>query len=340
MIATTYIEQGHCTRKVLSILGLSTSSYYNLPATLSGMKKKGIKPSTTTFTHEGVEVNNSVIISEIKELLSQEFVDYGYLKVYYYLKESYSINHKKVYRLMKLNKLLFTSKQVKIGTKQWVTELVPQPDVAFSYWEFDIKFMFVGGLGIYIPLLSVIDVKSRWLLGHLCQQSIKKEDVKKLMETLIGTYTIPQKITVRCDNGSQFESDLLRSYFKDINVTQEFTKPATPEQNAHIESYHSILERVICKQYVFESETNQLDTLNRWAMFYNYKRIHSGINYKSPYKELLQAGIDVDKIFIKNQIKNNRIFIALNEKEIGSAGVQLIRDNLTDRNKPTQNKHS
>jgi transposase InsO family protein len=330
MIATTYIQQGHCTRKVLSILGLSASSYYHFPVTLSIKKTKGIKPSKTTFTHQGTEVDNSVIVTDIKALLAQEFVDYGYFKVYHYLKESYAINHKKVYRLMKCNKLLFSTKQVKIGTKQWVKELVPQPDVAFSYWEFDIKFMYVTGLGIYIPLLSVIDVKTRWLLGHLCQQSIKKEDVKILMEALIATYTIPQKIIVRCDNGSQFESNLIREYFIHKGVEQEFTKPATPEQNAHIESYHSILERVICRQYLFETAADQLATLKRWAMFYNYQRIHSGTSYKSPYKALQKDGIDVNKIFIKEKTENNRIFIALNEKELGNAGVQPNRDNLTD----------
>jgi putative transposase len=338
MIATTYIQQGHCTRKVLSILGLSSSSYYHLPVALSSKKTKGIKPSKTTFTHQGTEVDNSVIVTDIKALLALEFVDYGYLKVYHYLKESYAINHKKVYRLMKCHKLLFTTIQVKIGTKQWVKELVPQPDVAFSYWEFDIKFMYVTGLGIYIPLLSVIDVKTRWLLGHLCQQSIKKDDVKILMEALIATYTIPQKITVRCDNGSQFESNLIREYFISKGIEQEFTKPATPEQNAHIESYHSILERVICRQYLFETAANQLATLNRWVMFYNYQRIHSGTGYKSPYKSLLKEGIDVDKIFIKEKVENNRIFIALNEKEIGSAEVQPNRDNLTDRNKNNATK--
>ena len=190
------------------------------------------------MTYEGIPVDNSIIVGDIKILLALEFVDYGYLKVYHYLKESYLINHKKVYRLMKGNHLLFATRQVKIGTKQWVKELVPQPDVAFSYWEFDINFMYVSGLGTYIPLLSVIDVKTRWFLGHLCQHSIKKEDVKTQMEALIATYIIPNKITVRCDNGSQFESNLIRSYFKDMGVEQEFTKPATPEQNAHIEFLH------------------------------------------------------------------------------------------------------
>jgi putative transposase len=338
MIATGYIEQGHCTRKVLSIIGLSASSYYCRPMVVDAPKVKGIKTSTTTLTLIGETVDNEVIVDVIKELLSEEFVDYGYFKVYHYLKKSYLINHKKVYRLMKGNKLLFTAKQFKIGTKQWVKELVPQPEVAFSYWEFDIKFMYVSGTGKYSPLLTVIDVKSRWLLGHLCQRSIKQGDVKELMDVLIETYIIPEKITVRCDNGSQFESSLIREYFKEKTVVQEFTKPATPEQNAHIESYHSILERVICRQYLFEKDTDLLEKMNKWALFYNYKRIHSGTKFTSPYEALLQDGIDVNKLFKKKESTNRSIFIPLNEKELGNAGVQPNRDSLIDRNKQNDPK--
>jgi putative transposase len=334
-----FINEGISVRKVLSILQLSPSCFYYQIVAESDLKPKGILPSLTTKTHLGKWVDNSILIDEIRTLLSTEFVDYGYFKVTHYLKIYYVINHKKVYRLMKINKLLFKSIQCKVGTKNWVTELVPQPVVAFSYWEFDIKFMYVTGLGIYIPMLTVIDVKSRWVLGYLCQKSIKKEDVKLFMDIIITTYKIPEKIEVRCDNGSQFESNLIRQYFIEKGIKQEFTKPATPEQNAHIESYHSIVEKVICKQYAFETEKDQLNTLKRWVIFYNYERIHSGTNYTSPYQNLLKSGIDVNQLFKKADIENECIFIALNEKEMGNAGVQPIRDNLTDQNKnKPQNK--
>lgn len=120
MIATTYIQQGHCTRVVLSVMGLSPSTYYHQPVASLSKKTNGIKPSQITFTHEGIPVDNCIVVGDIKILLALEFVDYGYLKVYHYLKESYLINHKKVYRLMKCNHLLFATRQVKIGNKQWV----------------------------------------------------------------------------------------------------------------------------------------------------------------------------------------------------------------------------
>lgn len=94
MIATSFIVQGHCTRKVLSILGLSSGSYY-YAGSKEQLKARGIKPCTTTLKLVGGEVDNSIIVEAIKVLLAKEFVDYGYFKVYHYLKRSYVINHKK-----------------------------------------------------------------------------------------------------------------------------------------------------------------------------------------------------------------------------------------------------
>ncbi|WP_229599717.1 integrase core domain-containing protein [Runella slithyformis] len=91
----------------------------------------------------------------------------------------------------------------------------------------------------------------------------------------------------------RFVADLVQQYFRDKNIVQEFTKPATPEQNAHIESYHSIMESVICKRYEFDELDTAGTTLNQFREFYNFERIHSGLRFKSPDKFLLKRGIDM-----------------------------------------------
>lgn len=326
-----FIDQQYPVRKVLKFVGVSASSYYfEKSSVVPG--KRGIKPSDYTVTFAGQRITNAQVVNDIKAVLQKEFVDYGYLKMTYYLQDilSYRINHKKVYRLMQLNRLLYQPTRVKVGTKQWVQKLVPEPTTAFSYWEFDIKFMYIHGTGKMVPLLTVIDVYSRWVLGHLFQESVKKEDVKGFFSHLIEAYAQPQKVYVRCDNGSQFESSLVREYFLSVGITQEFTKPATPEQNAHIESYHSILDKVICRRYEFEATKDCAATLKRWLMFYNYERIHSGVNYKSPYRNLLNQGIDVNKLFSVEEQTQGNIFIGLGKTEASSAEEQLVRDSLVE----------
>jgi transposase InsO family protein len=339
MIATIFIDQQFPVRKVLQFSGISASTYYYCETNDSN-NKRGIKPSEYTLMFNGSKVPDCEVVKQIKELLQQEFVDYGYLKVTYFLQDEsgYHINHKKVFRLMQVHKLLYQSKTQRVGTKKWVTKLVPEPTTAFSYWEFDIKFMYIHGTGKMVPLLSIIDVYSRWVLGHLFQESIKKEDVKVFFEYIIQIYRCPQKVYIRCDNGSQFESTLVRDYFLSVEIEQEFTKPATPEQNAHIESYHSVLERGICRRYEFEGKEDCFDTLNRWLIFYNYERIHSGTDYKSPYKNLSQQGFEIDKIFFCKNQKQGNIFIGLNQTETSSAEEQLVRDSSAEGNKGHPNK--
>ncbi len=99
------------------------------------------------------------------------------------------------------------------------------------------------------------------------------------------------------DNGAQFEAGMVQQYFADKNITQEFTKPATPEQNAHIESYHSIIESVICRKYSFYDLYETQQTFNRFVAFYNYARLHSGINYLAPWKFLLSKNVHINRKF-------------------------------------------
>lgn len=167
-----------------------------------------------------------------------------------------------------------------------IIELLPVTQGCFSYLEFDIKYVWVNGERTNILVLTAIDVESRWVLGQTMGKGISKHDISGLFEQIFTYYPMPKQVWVRNDNGSQMVSEHVRSFFAKNDVVQEFTKPATPEQNAHIESYHSIVERVICQRFEFESLTQAYDTFQRWLHFYNHKRIHSGIEYTSPAKYL------------------------------------------------------
>lgn len=126
--------------------------------------------------------------------------------------------------------------------------------------------------------------------GSLSAIRFEKEDVVGLFDQIFAIYPMPLRIYVRNDNGSQMESHVVQQYFADRQIIQEFTKPATKEQNAHIESYHSILERVICRRYDFEDLPEAVDTFNRWLGFYNYERILLGNQLLKSIQVLAEYG--------------------------------------------------
>ncbi len=68
---------------------------------------------------------------------------------------------------------------------------------------------------------------------------------------------------------------------------------ASQKQNTRRESYHSIQEKVVCQQYEFDPFRELLATINRFVSLNNFKKILSGIGYKSPIKYLLQLDIDM-----------------------------------------------
>lgn len=73
-----------------------------------GNGKGSRKLSTLTVTPDGELVDKSVVLQEAETILQQKFCYYGYKNVWDALKEQgYIINHKKVYRLMKIHNLLF-----------------------------------------------------------------------------------------------------------------------------------------------------------------------------------------------------------------------------------------
>lgn len=55
------------------------------------------------------------------------------------------------------------------------------------------------------------------------------------------------------------------------------------------------MERAVCKRYELDSLEQACQTLDRFGEFYNYRRIHSGAGYTSPYKFLLKRGVDMKK---------------------------------------------
>lgn len=292
MVAHDFIGRGYPVRTVLRMVGLPRSSYYYRPKERA--RPKGRPPSSFTATVQGGLVCNGQVVGSIAEILSREFVDYGYVKVTWALRQEfgYLINPKKVYRLMRENGMLNRPVARPRAARRWVTDLVPDARSAFEYLEFDIKYVWVEGIGRNVLVLSVLDVYSRWLLGHVIAWSITEHDVVRLFERLFQLYCMPRRAWVRNDNGSQMTARSVQDFFDGAGIVQEFTKPATPEQNAHIEAYHSIVERVICGRYEFSDLAEVQATFARWQRFYNEERIHSALGFTSPLRFLRKLGVE------------------------------------------------
>ena len=292
MVADEFLERGFPKSPVLKHLGLSRSSYYYVSTGTTA----GKRPMQFVYDQDHQCHDLSFVVDQIKELLEGEFVDYGYYKTYRHLNDELGlkIGSYRTYNLMKKNNLLnFQRNKKKRTNRNWVKDLVPVVETEFSFLEFDIKYVYIQGTKTNAQVLTVLDVFSRWNLGQYIAMSIKSEDVVRLFEEIFQRYPMPKQFIVRNDNGSQFEASLVQEYLREKGVTQEFTKPATPQQNAHIESYHSIMESAVCQRFEFENIADFRETMTRWKKFYNFKRIHGGLGFKPPKKFLEALGVEI-----------------------------------------------
>lgn len=168
---------------LLSWSGVPRSSFYYK----RGDGIRGCKPSKKTNTQDGELVDNTVVLQSVETTLQQEFCCYGYKNICDELKDKgYIINHKKVYRLMKIHNLLFNRKIGSTGVpRQFVRFRKIKAEKPLEHLCMDIKYIHIHGAQRSALLLTVIDTFSRKVLIHMLQFNIKKGDVIILLSLLL-----------------------------------------------------------------------------------------------------------------------------------------------------------
>jgi putative transposase len=108
-VSQIYTKYKISKRKIIKMVGMVASSYYRTPS----FCKKGNKPSKFTFHKDNKIVSQEIVINPVKSILSREFIDCGYRIMTAYLKrDGYTINHKKLYGIMKEERFLKSENRI------------------------------------------------------------------------------------------------------------------------------------------------------------------------------------------------------------------------------------
>ena len=262
--------------------------------------KPGRKPSTVTVFKNEI-VTEERVLTSVKGLLDHEFLSYGYFKISKQLKiDGFVINKKKVYRIMKNYNLLKPQRIRTSGKRNFIKFRKPVAERPLSYFEMDIKYIYITEERRNAYLLSIIDVHSRKVIGHVFKRSIRKMDVTNLWQSLKSYLNNFKKITIRNDNGSQFIANDVRGYFNYHGINHEFTNIATPEDDGHIEAFHSILEREFLQRNDYTSFDEMKSAIARFMKCYNEERLHGSLNYRTPEQFIKDFNENESRIKLEN----------------------------------------
>lgn len=317
-VINRFVSRGLTTAKASSIAGMSRSTYYYKPK--GGVRGK--KPSTFSYTVDGSIVCNDMIINRIKEIISDDFIDYGYDKVTACLRwENLIINPKKVYRLMSENRLLNPKICRQKSNKKYIQFRQPYPGFPLQNLEIDIKYIYIAGLKVNAYLITILDVLSRKALVWDMALSMKSDRVIDLFNSLIDKYLQPRNlfasdltITLRSDNGSQFIANKVRQFLLDNHIGHEFILPATPQQNAYIESFHSSVEKLVCQKFDFESLKHAKEVFLNFFDTYNFRRILKCIGYLTP--DQFFNLVEEEGAVVTYNIKSKKQLIFFRKKQV------------------------
>lgn len=321
-IVCRYVGKGLNVSDAVAIAGIRKSTYYYRP----NGRPKGKRPSTHTLKHGAGMVTNDAVVEEIINLISPEYHDYGY-KVSSELlrREGYLINHKKVKRLMKDNHLLHpqTIKPTPLN-RVFIRYTVPPLDGPFKTIEADIKYVYIHELNRNAFLITFLCTFCRYAPVWDLRYTMTGQQIKDLVMALINHPVVRDnidqntRIMIRTDNGPQFIAKILASALDAIGLKHEFINPGTPQQNAHIESFHSTVTRLVCSKNVFRDLAHARQIFNEFYFAYNNTRVMKALLYYPPkqFLELWKSGI----VGIKKDKRNKEIFF-FREKPHPMAGI-------------------
>lgn len=278
-IVNRYVHKGLPVAKAVTVAGISKSTFYYQ----SNRRKPGKAASRFTLCN-GELVSNERVVEVIQEILAPEFIDYGYGRITGVLKKNnFKINRKKVYRLMNENRLLQPQKKGQNrAARKFVCHTCPEYKHPFATIEIDIKYLYLSEQRRNAYLVTALDTFTRIAIAWDLALTMKSERVSKLLVAIknhpnVQPYQNRILLRIRTDNGPQFIANELRTAISSAGFDHEFIHPGTPQQNGHIESFHSTLQNIVVNQYDLPTITEASEVLERFYHVYNNIRVMDAI---------------------------------------------------------------
>ena len=112
-----------------------------------------------------------------------------------------------------------------------------------------------------------------------------KNSTQLVKSTFLQAYSKRQPLSdllYHTDRGFNYASKTMAEYLKSLDVTHSFSRPYVPYDNSVIESFFSSLKREELYRTKYKSEKDFRDAVDKYIVFYNTKRPHRKLQYKTP----------------------------------------------------------
>lgn len=236
----------------------------------------------TTIRHHSIQTGDEARLRADIIRLSSRYGRYGYRRITALLKaEGWHVNHKRVERIWRQEGLKVPKKQPKRG-RLYLNDgscIRLRPLYQNHVWSYD----FVAdklACGKDIRMLTLIDEYTRECLAIRVSYSLKSDDVLDVLSDLFLLKGMPDYI--RSDNGSEFTTQTLREWLKELKVRTAYIEPGSPWENGFNERFNgSLRDECLNGELSYTLKEAQV-IVESWRKKYNHIRPHSSLNYRPP----------------------------------------------------------
>jgi len=261
---------------------------------------------------ESIEVR-----SAIQRIVLEHRRRYGYRRVTAELRRrGMLVNHKRVARIMREDNLLAVQPKRFVTTTDSNHALEIYLNLARrmtltginQLWVADITYIRLRTEFVYLAL--ILDGFSRKVVGWKLDRTLASRLAIEALEMAIAARTPLPGLVHHSDRGIQYASGEYVEILKQQAMVPSMSRPANPYDNASCESFIKTLKR----EEIYANEYADLNDLREHIeefieRYYNQKRLHSALGYRSP--EEFEQQSDCVEASISATVK----FFARNEEE-------------------------
>lgn len=268
------------TAKELGISRMSVYRWLQKARTMQGYSERNLTRTSTKPKH----IHRLLSFEEQSAIIKlREETGFAAVKVKGELNLSASVNT--IHRFLKKKELLNKYGNHRRPHYQPTIHMHLKNTTAIGKLQMDVKYMTpeLTGLPYTCFEYAVIDIYSRYkeavILNHLDQDGA----ILALIEIRKRLPFVPDFI--QTDNGLEFQGRF-HEYCEKTGLTHHLIHKSTPNENAVIErSFRTDEEEFFFRMKQAPKDYDELRRMfSEFLEYYNYKRIHLGINLKTPFE--------------------------------------------------------
>lgn len=127
-----------------------------------------------------------------------------------------------------------------------------------------------------------MDLYARLVIGYKVGKKNSTQLVKSTFQQAYAKRQPRTDLIFHTDRGFNYASKTMEDYLNSLNTTHSFSRPYVPYVNSVMESFFSSLKREELYRRKYKSENDFRDTVDKYMVFYNTKRPHRKLQYKTP----------------------------------------------------------